>query len=136
VRTRVVTVIDQDAVSDLAAEPDGERLWVAAAASGWERRPAGLCRGALCVPLAPGREGEIVRADGAVDLAALARLRGQEVVHDDERSAWLFGTPAEVRAPGSTLEAPDFTLPDLDGRPHSLSAARGRKVLLASWASW
>ena len=35
-----------------------------------------------------------------------------------------------------SLEAPDFTLPDLSGRPHSLVDYRGRKVLLATWASW
>jgi peroxiredoxin len=35
-----------------------------------------------------------------------------------------------------TLEAPDFTLPDIDGKQHSLSDYRGKKVLLLSWASW
>jgi peroxiredoxin len=35
-----------------------------------------------------------------------------------------------------SLEAPDFTLPDVDGNPVSLSNFRGKKVLLASWASW
>ena len=32
--------------------------------------------------------------------------------------------------------APDFTLPDLAGTQHTLSSLRGRKVLLATWASW
>ena len=36
----------------------------------------------------------------------------------------------------SSLEAPDFTLPDLDGRLHSLSEQRGKKVLLVAYASW
>jgi peroxiredoxin len=35
-----------------------------------------------------------------------------------------------------SLEAPDFTLPDLDGKTYSLSQFRGKKVLLLSWASW
>ncbi|TAJ31410.1 MAG: redoxin domain-containing protein, partial [Reyranella sp.] len=35
-----------------------------------------------------------------------------------------------------SLEAPDFTLPDLDGKTHSLAEQRGKKVLLVSWASW
>ena len=35
-----------------------------------------------------------------------------------------------------SLEAPDFTLPDLDGRPHTLAEHRGQKVFLVAYASW
>ena len=34
------------------------------------------------------------------------------------------------------VPAPDFTLKDLEGREHTLSALRGRKVLLTFWATW
>jgi hypothetical protein len=136
----MITVIDEDVARPLPAEPAGDDLWIAArdlGAAGWERPPAGLCRGELCVPVPPGAEHDLVRADGAVNLAALARRRAQAVVHDDERRVWLFGTPAEtVGRPRLSLEAPDFTLPDLDGNLHSLAEQRGRKVVLASWASW
>jgi peroxiredoxin len=33
-------------------------------------------------------------------------------------------------------EAPDFTLPDVDGKPVSLSSYRGKYVLVDFWASW
>ena len=33
-------------------------------------------------------------------------------------------------------EAPDFTLPSLDGRQVSLSSYRGKKVIVFMWASW
>ena len=33
-------------------------------------------------------------------------------------------------------QAPDFTLPDADGTPRTLSQLRGKKVFLATWASW
>ena len=36
----------------------------------------------------------------------------------------------------SSLEAPNFTLPDMNGRAHSLADYRGKKVLLITWASW
>jgi cytochrome c-type biogenesis protein len=36
----------------------------------------------------------------------------------------------------SSLDAPDFTLPDANGKMHSLSDFKGKKVLLVTWASW
>ena len=35
-----------------------------------------------------------------------------------------------------TLEAPDFTLPGIDGTLQTLSDHRGKKVLLIAYASW
>jgi hypothetical protein len=54
----------------------------------------------------------------------------------DEHAAYLGISAAERAKALASLEAPDFTLPDLDGRPHSLSAQRGKKVLLVAYASW
>jgi len=135
-----ITVIDEGTARDLAADADGEDLWVGAsalAASAWEYKPAGLCRGELCVPVPARRDAELVRADGAVNLAALARRRGQPVVHDDARTLWLFDQPGSTQHHlRASLAAPDFVLPDLDGHLHTLAAERGKKVLLVSWASW
>jgi hypothetical protein len=131
-----VTVVFEDVSATLAAEARGESLWVDAAglaALGWSLRPEGFCRGALCTPIPPARRDEIVRADGAVDLVALAHLRGQGVAHDAERSLWVFGRSQDS---ARSLEAPDFVLPDLQGRRHRLADFRGRKVLLNAWASW
>jgi hypothetical protein len=90
---------------------------------GWEPKPEGLCRGELCVPF--------LLEEGRVDLAAFAERVGAPVAREGD--AWSFGEPI-VRPPLAV--APDFTLPDVDGLPHSLSDHRGRKVLLVTWASW
>jgi hypothetical protein len=72
-----------------------------------------------------------------LDLAAVWRHGGQPVVHDAAGQTWVLGTGAAQRqATLETLQAPDFTLSDLDGVPHSLADYRGRKVFLATWASW
>lgn len=57
-------------------------------------------------------------------------------VDRDERVACLGVAAAARGAALTSLEAPDFALPDLTGRLHTLSEQRGRKVLLVAWASW
>ena len=66
-----------------------------------------------------------------------AEAAGRPVALDLEERAAYLGVPASERARQlSSLEAPDFTLPDLQGRLHALSARRGKKVLLVAYASW
>jgi hypothetical protein len=137
------TVIYGDRPSSVAgAVAEGDNLWLSLddlqKASGWELKPQGACLADTCVPIPAGRAAEFLRAGGKqFNLTSLARLLGQPVVHDDTYNVWFFGEAAEAR--GNTLaslQAPDFTLPDLDGKPHSLSDYRGKKILLVSWASW
>lgn len=83
-----------------------------------------------------GRAVEVADREG-VELAKRAEAAGRPVAIDrGERAAYL-GVPARERARAlASLEAPDFTLPDLQGRSHSLSQHRGKKVLLVAYASW
>ena len=124
------------------AKAEGESLWLSSAdltkASGWELKPEGACMGDVCIPIPPARKAEFIRDSGRTfNLAALARQLGQPVVHEDKNGAWYFGEAASTRrASLASLQAPDFELPDLDGKMHKLSDYRGRKVLLAAWASW
>ncbi len=111
-------------------------LWVTAAdterATGWSLKPEGMCRDALCVPL----PADAQRA-GRVDLAAFWRRLDNVVLSDDAGEAWVLGAGAGARNQAlAALAAPDFALPDLDGTPHRLSTLRGKKVFLATWASW
>ena len=119
-----------------ALAPDGVRLTPDAvrAALGWELKPQGLCRGDACLPVRPAHG--LLRDDG-IDLAALAALLDRPLALDaGERVAWLGASAVERGARLASLEAPDFTLPDLDGHPHALTDFRGRKVFLLAWASW
>lgn len=83
-----------------------------------------------------GRATAVAEAEGPA-LAQKAEAAGRPVAVDlDEHAAYLGISAAERAKALASLEAPDFTLPDLDGRPHSLSAQRGKKVLLVAYASW
>jgi len=137
-----VTIIYEDKAASVAdAQVQGDDLWMPMrelqAATGWELRPQGLCRDERCVPIPPARRDQSLRAGDLVNLAALARQLGQTIVHDDPHALWFFGESADTRRNAlASLKAPDFTLPDIDGKMHSLSDYKGRKVLLLSWASW
>ncbi len=126
-------------------DDDAAALWLDApgieAATGWQWKPEGLCQGDLCMPLTPAARAQWVRdlpgQASALNLAAMWRHSGQPVVHDAAGRTWVLGTgAAQRRAALETLEAPDFTLPDLAGVQHSLANYRGRKVFLATWSSW
>jgi hypothetical protein len=133
-----VTVIDEGRTVELDASVDGDAMAVAparlAAGLGWELKPEGLCRGAVCVPVRD--RTKLVGVDG-VDLAELARLLDRPFAVDGAAGLAVLGTAAGDRqARMTSLEAPDFTLPDLGGALHSLSDHRGKKRLLIAWASW
>ena len=132
------TILDNGKVSQVDARVGQDTIWLSfnalKTALSWEQRPEGLCKGELCVPL--GDEMDVI-SEGGVDLVALAELLTRPLALDtDERVAYLGESAADQSARLLSLEAPDFTLPDLDGKPHSLSHYRGKKVLLVAYASW
>ncbi len=117
-------------VNDSVVRLPAESLRVAL---GWELKPEGLCRGDVCVPLPPGASAD----HPGIDLAGLAEVLCRPLALDIVEGATYLGAPVEERCNTlASLEAPDFTLPDLDGRLHSLRDHRGRKVLLVAYASW
>lgn len=136
----MITILHEQRETMVAdARATMEALWLGRAdierATGWQWKPEGLCHEDTCVPLPRGAAG-LLQGD-RLDLAAMWRHMGQPVVHDGEGSTWVLGTGAAQRADAlASLQAPDFELPDLDGHVHRLSEYRGRKVFLATWASW
>ena len=132
------TLVDGESAYELKAEADGDTLRVAdkalGAALGWELKPEGFCKDDLCYPVPP--RSTVVTAAG-IDLRGFADLIGRPLALDAEERAGYLGVAAAERAERlAALEAPDFTLPDLDGRMHSLSDSKGKKVLLAAYGSW
>lgn len=96
--------------------------------TGWVLKPEGACRGAACVPL---------RSTGpTLDARVLSERLGMPLVHDARHGVWALGPPTVSGRALDSADAPDFTLPDLDGRPFRLGSLRGRKVVLVAWASW
>lgn len=131
---------DQGTIEVPAAVAAGDALWLPAGempqATGWDMKPEGLCRGPVCVPV-PAQDPENYAKDGLVNVAAFWRRLDKPAVASDAGDVWVLGEGAADRAAAlESLQAPDFALPDLDGRTHTLSEHRGKKVLLATWASW
>ncbi len=133
-----VTVIDGGRATEVPGTLAAGRLVlpveVLEAAVGFARKPEGLCRGDVCVPIRPGSGLEV---DGGVDVSRLAGVLGRPLAVDEHVGVAYLGAATAERADRlRSLEAPDFSLPDLDGRLHSLSEHLGKKVLLAAYASW
>ena len=131
----MATLLFDDRHCDAKLELRGDSPWIPLGdlegATGWHLEERGVCQGAECIPVPSGaswRDGE------AFDLGAFAVHRGQGSARNKAGDVWSFGPPTASRL--ATAEAPDFTLPDFEGRMHSLSQYRGKKVVLMTWASW
>ena|SRR5579871_6895968 len=114
--------------------PDARDLWVPASElpriNEFEVKPQGACRADMCIPLS-----KDLRSGDWFNLTGFARKLHQSYVSDT--GAWSFGEIPLVRGDFyKTRMAPDFAVPDRQGRVVHLSDFRGRKVLVVTWASW
>ena len=144
-QARRVVIYEGVTTQVAAALPDATKdLWITMTdlkrATGFVVKPQGVCREQLCFPLPKDRKAEFVSKKGRVswfNLTAFARLIKQPVAFDEKNTVWYFGARPDVRDSYiGTLDAPNFTLPDANGKMHSLSDFKGKKVLLVTWASW
>lgn len=132
------TIIDGERAMPIGARRSGASVLLDAAgvkdALGWEVHDGLLCNDSMCIPLE--REASVVR-DGALDLAGLATAMDRALAVDVEERAAFLGSSARERGQAlASQHAPDFALPDLAGRTHTLGEHRGKKILLVAWASW
>ena len=137
----MVTIVTEAGASDVpSSRASGENLWVAQSdvetTIGWTLKPEGLCQGEICVSLPRSNPDQYVN-DKEINVAAWWKLMDRPVLHDAAGDTWMLGTSAYERANAlQSLEAPDFTLPDMEGKMHSLSDYRGKRVFLTTWSSW
>ena len=139
------TVIYDGIATEVSTPPEASGdLWITTGdltrATRFVIKPQGICRDELCFPLPKKRAAEFVSKQGATtwfNLSNFARLIKQSFVTDQKNDVWYFGVRStEQNGYLASLEAPNFTLPDLNGKLHSLADFRGKKVLLVTWASW
>ena len=139
------TVIFDGVATQVSAPPQQSKdLWVTMKdlkrATGFVVKPQGVCRDELCFPLPKNRKAEFVSKKGSVEwfnLSEFARLVKQPVASDEKLSVWYFGPRPDAQIQYlESFDAPNFTLPDMNGKQHSLADYRGKKVLLLTWASW
>jgi peroxiredoxin len=101
---------------------------------GWHRSAPGWCRGDACIPHF--RTAGLENDDG-LDVVRFAALAGLVAAVDTPTGTLATAPDAGTRARELTgANAPDLTLPTLDGAPFVLSSLRGTKVALVFWASW
>ena len=138
------TIVYDDVATELGpADQQPGQLWITTGdltrSTHFEVKPQGVCRKELCFPIPKARKQEFLRDSAGkqwFNLLAFADLVHQPVAHDETLAMWYFGLRSDQRQTLASLEAPNFTLPDMEGKLHSLSDFRGKKVFLVTWASW
>ncbi len=141
---RTVVIYDGVPTEVTASSETSNDLWITMndlkRATRFVVKPQGVCRDELCFPLPAKRKAEFVSKRGTetwFNLTAFAAMVKQPVARDEKNRVWYFGKRDDERGTSlASLEAPNFTLPDIDGKSHSLAEYRGKKVLLVTWASW
>ena len=135
-RTSITVVSDREATIDGFRDDDSLLIPEDAltATTGWELKTQGLCQDEVCVPV---RDRAALGPEGLIDAAAFGSALRRPVATDAEHGLVVLGTAAtEASEIMRSLDAADFTLPDLHGNDVSLRDFAGRKRLLVAFASW
>jgi hypothetical protein len=102
------------------------------ARTGWAIKPEGACKGDVCVPL----PSNVRNNSGQLDVNVLSERLGMPLVSHENR-IYALGPESGITGRAlTTAQAPDITLPDLDGHMINIGALKPMKVVLVAWASW
>lgn len=99
--------------------------------TGWKIKPEGACKGEVCIPLhdQPGKNNKL-------DIEQLAAQMNLPLVAEPDHNIWALGPESTGGKTLTTAEAPDLSLPDLEGNPFHLSSLKGQKILVYAWAPY
>ncbi len=97
--------------------------------TGWQLKPEGACKGEVCIPLKTS-PGDII------NIEELAGDMNLPLASEPEQHIWALGPESIGGRALTTAEAPNLTLPDLDGKRFELSSLRGKKVVVYAWAPY
>jgi hypothetical protein len=97
--------------------------------TGWQIKSEGACKGDICIPLkdSPGEQ---------VDINRIAEDMNLPLVAEPEYGIWALGPDSIGGRTLSTAEAPNLTLPDVDGNLFELSSLKGKKIVVYAWAPY
>jgi hypothetical protein len=97
--------------------------------TGWQIKPEGACKGDTCIPLknTPGEQ---------VDIEQMAEDMNLPLVAETDYGIWALGPDSVGGRTLSTAEAPNLTLPDIDGNLFELSSLKGKKIVVYAWAPY
>jgi hypothetical protein len=137
-------VIYDRMVTAVHARPGPGDLWLPRKdlerATPFTLKPEGFCRDGRCIPIPDDRKSMwLQEQDGETwcNLSELGRTLRQAIALEPKHRVWCFGPEdAAQNEHVRSRIAPDFSLPDVNGVVRKLSAFRGKKVLLVTWASW
>ena len=133
--TSTATVLYNDsAVKLTTVRPDAKDLWVRASdlprINEFELKPQGACRADMCIPVS-----KALKNGPWFNLTGFSRKLGQAFVNDS--SVWSFAEIPVMRGSFyASRVAPDFAVPDRNGKMVHLADFRGKKALVFTWASW
>ena len=140
---QTVTVLFNEAAVEIEETlVDGEELWVATDqvqnVNGFDPKPEGFCSADICIPI-PKSSDWRMQHNGSeyFNVTRFAAKVDQAVAVAESKAIWSFGT-VPILSSGLLPSgiAPDFELPDREGKLVKLSDFRGKKVLILSWSSW
>ncbi len=136
----MTTLLIDDKATICNANVKNNELWInqeeLEKTTGWSLKAEGFCQGNTCIPY-PKTETENFVQGSEVNVSSFWTLMDKPILHDKSGDTWMLGTSHKERLGAlNSLQAPNFSLPDLEGKQHTLSDYKGKRIFLTTWSSW